>query len=174
MTIAIGILNYVLFYFAWIACIYGASVQKPWMGYLSTLIAVPLFLFLSKHKKAALLTLLFTLTGGFVIDTSFKLFQLIHYESSSYFGAPLWILCLYAVFATSIDTSLKWLLNRIWLTVPLGFIAGPLSYRAAQIAGAITFLKSPVLTLLIIALSWSLFLPAVFLFFNRQIKNNLN
>ncbi len=168
MVWAIGILNYVLFYLGWVACIYGAAIHEPWMGYLTTLVAVPLFFYLSVHKKAVINTLIFTLMGGFILDTSFSYFKLIHYESQYYFGAPLWILCLYAIFATSIDSSLKWLQNRIWLAIPLGFISGPLSYRAAAEIGAITFLASPLLTLLLIGALWTVFLPAVFFVFNRS------
>jgi hypothetical protein len=161
----LGIINYALFYLGWFLCLYSATHGKPWIAIFSGLFVTAFFFFIAKEKKPLVLTLLYTLFIGFWIDTSFKYFHLISYETSwSFFrgGAPFWILSIYALLATSIDTSLLWLSNKVILSMILGFVGGLLSYRGAALVGAITFEQNIYVCLVIIGIVWAIFLPSIF------------
>jgi hypothetical protein len=72
---------------------------------------------------------------GLVIDGVAAASGLLRYASPSPalppHGAPMWILMLWACFATTINRSLAILQRRPWLAALLGGIGAPLAYAAA-------------------------------------------
>jgi hypothetical protein len=72
--------------------------------------------------------------------------------------APYWIIMLWALFATTINSSLAWLKQRYLLAALLGAIAGPAAYYAGNRLGAVE-LAHPEQALLALALGWSIWLP---------------
>ncbi|MFM2120962.1 MAG: hypothetical protein RL722_2430 [Pseudomonadota bacterium] len=75
---------------------------------------------------------------------------------------PYWLSALWALFATSLNVTLRALRGRGWLGVllcaALGGVAGPLAYAGGVRLGAATFLDIP-LALTALALEWALMLP---------------
>ena len=72
--------------------------------------------------------------------------------------APPWILALWALFASTLNVSLRWLRGRIVVAVVLGAVAGPLSYWAGVRMGAVEFTQ-PVVALVALAVGWAVFTP---------------
>ena len=81
-------------------------------------------------------------------------------------GAPVWILMLWACFATTINRSLSVLRERRWLGALLGGLGAPMAYLAAARGwGAVQLSLWPGAAW--IAASWALALPWL-LFVNRD------
>src|SRR3546814_5025428 len=76
--------------------------------------------------------------------------------------APIWILALWVGFILSINHSLHFLRERIWLAALLGAVSGPAAYYAAGNGfSAISFGIPLPLLLPTLALAWGLLLPAL-------------
>lgn len=77
--------------------------------------------------------------------------------------APYWIVCLWVLFATTLNVSMRWLSGRYLLAAVFGAVGGPLSYLAGAALGAMTFFETtPALTAL--ALVWAFVMPALMWF----------
>ena len=72
--------------------------------------------------------------------------------------APHWIIALWALFATTLNLSLRWLHGRWWLSALFGAIAGPLAFYAGSRLGAVRF-SEPAIALAWLALGWGLLTP---------------
>ena len=75
---------------------------------------------------------------------------------------PLWLCCLWLGFAAVLGRSLAWLAARPLVCSVAGAIAFPLNYWAGQRLGAVDFAYSLPLILAVLALIWSIVLPAMF------------
>jgi hypothetical protein len=53
--------------------------------------------------------------------------------------APVWIIAMWAGFATLLHVALRWLLPHRWLAALLGAVGGPLAYYAGMRLGAVNF-----------------------------------
>lgn len=78
---------------------------------------------------------------GIVIDSLLQALGLISFSHSlSFFGistAPLWLICLWLAFATTLCHSLFWLRNKTWAIALLSASGVPLSYYAgAKFSGS--------------------------------------
>ena len=71
---------------------------------------------------------------------------------------PLWMMALWANFATTLNLSLAGLQIRPWLAALLGLVGGPLAYSGGAGLGAMSFV-SPLPALIALALGWALLTP---------------
>ena len=79
----------------------------------------------------------------------------VHFASAWPAGlAPYWMLSLWIVFATTLNHSLRWLMNRPVAAALAGAIGGPLAYLAGAKLGALSIV-TPAVTLPFIALLWT-------------------
>lgn len=76
---------------------------------------------------------------------------------------------MWGLFATAINSSLKWLNNRYALAFVLGAIFGPLSYRAGAAFGAATFPYGEIISLIILAGIWGVVLP-LWIWLNQKLS----
>lgn len=75
-------------------------------------------------------------------------------------GIPLWLILLWAAFATLLNHSLRWLRGRWLLAIVLGALGGALSYWSGAQLGAIPPLA--LTDVLVIAGYWAIFTPLMF------------
>ena len=71
---------------------------------------------------------------------------------------PLWLIGLWAAFATLLPICFRWLYNRLWLAGVLGAVSGALSYVSGGKLGAL-MVNGDGLGLVWIAAEWGLALP---------------
>ncbi|MBM3385565.1 MAG: DUF2878 domain-containing protein [Betaproteobacteria bacterium] len=72
--------------------------------------------------------------------------------------APVWMVALWALFATTLNVSLRWLREWPVLGVLFGAIGGPVAYYAGERLGALQF-ADPLLGLTAVAAGWALAMP---------------
>jgi hypothetical protein len=155
--------NICLYQVGWFACVFGAATGHPWlgMGLALGLLAVHLGLSAETRRQLTLMTAAGII--GLTIDTLqlwWGVFRFPHGTIVPWL-APLWVVVLWLQFAAILPYSLRWLSHRYWLSAVLGFLGGPLAYFAGEAAGAVVFLAPRFPHFLLVALCWSLALPAV-------------
>ena len=72
--------------------------------------------------------------------------------------APHWIIALWALFATTLNLSLRWLRSSLWVAALFGAIGGPMAYLAGSKLGSVTF-SSTSTAMLALAAGWAIFTP---------------
>ena len=92
---------------------------------------------------------------GTLFDTLLLQATLVSYLSPVPFDdiAPVWIVALWACFATTLTTGLRWLNNRVLLAFAFGFIGGPLAYLGGEALGAVVVAPGS-LNLFMLAVAW--------------------
>lgn len=73
----------------------------------------------------------------------------------------IWIFALWINFASMINTCLRWLRRRWWLSAALGAIAGPLTYYGGAKLGAVTLSSPPTVSLLAVAVEYAVLVPVM-------------
>ena len=167
-----GIVNYLGLQLGWLACAWGAANGRVWLGPLIVVVHLGIHLWWSESRRRETIFITIVTLLGLLVDSVQKVTGLVIYAAdfpAIPWLAPAWIVAMWALFATAISTSLKWLQGRYLLAVVLGAIFGPLSYRAGAALGAASFSKGEFFSLGILALIWGLVLPAL-LWINQKLK----
>lgn len=148
------LLNIAMFQVGWAACVLGGNT----IAVVYTLIAVLMhFQFFIKNKVELYIILAFT-SVGVIWDSLLIYFGALSFSNSPV-SAPLWLACLWLLFACTLNHSLAWLKSKLLIAAFLGAVAAPLSYLAGIKLGAASVLISLPVSMLIIALGWMLILP---------------
>jgi hypothetical protein len=163
LKIVKGLFNIALAYGGWVLSLHEVIHGRP---YSAVLAVVPFILihFATTQEKLPDLKLLLTMALlGTVLDSLYIALGLIHYNGGySPYIAPLWVTALWALLSISINHSLSWLQDNLWMASLFGAIGAPISYLAAIKLGAGTLTAPPWLVLTAIGLAWSLLFPALF------------
>jgi hypothetical protein len=77
-----------------------------------------------------------------------------------------WLVALWALFATTLNGSLRMLQGRPWLAAGLGAVGGPLAYYAGARLGALELVQ-PAAMMAALALAWALATPLLLLLARR-------
>ena len=127
------IANFALFYAGWFASVYFHDARSL----LAVAAAVGLHIALSGTKDARIIG--WAILIGTLADTLLERSGLLRYEGGPrlLFFCPLWIAGLWALFGTTLHSSLGWLKGRPVTGALLGAIGGPLSYYTAARFGAV-------------------------------------
>lgn len=150
-------LGFQLCWFAWVA---AAAHGALWLGALATVLFAVWQLAISPYRIADMTLILICLAAGMVIDGTFAATGLIVYALPGPLPAPLWILGLWAVFALTLNHSLRFLGGRPLLAAVLGSLGAPLAYfAAAEGWHAARFGGQPLLTLALLGLCWAALVP---------------
>jgi hypothetical protein len=151
--------NYAGLQIGWLACALGAAWGYPWVGPLVVAghVALHLGWMTRTRPRAEVIFILLVSALGLLVDGAQKASGLLTYASdnSTPWLAPYWIVAMWALFATSFSTSLKWVPGRYWLAAVLGAIFGPLSYAGGAQLGGIEFNYPYYFTMLVMGLIWA-------------------
>jgi cell division protein FtsW (lipid II flippase) len=72
--------------------------------------------------------------------------------------APYWMVAMWALFATTLNVSLRWLRPHVGLAALIGAVGGPAAYYAGARLGAIEFTVAGA-AMAAIALGWAVLTP---------------
>jgi len=165
-------LNLVLFHLVWLVCILANNTLA--------LAATILFLgihsvFYVDHKKEWLIIAGFTLVGVIVDSLQMNLGYIIFSGSikidvvdTHVLLPPIWLVCLWIAFATTLAHGLFWFAKHLKLAALCALVSVPVSYYFGAILSGST-LVTGVKFLLIEGAIWSILFP-VGLMFSRQLK----
>jgi hypothetical protein len=168
MTKTPVIINFINFQLGWFACALGAAAGWPWAG-----VAV-VFAIVAWHLSRVIeprreLTLILAAAGiGALWDSTLAALDWIQYPNGILIDgtAPVWMIALWMLFATTLNVSLAWLKPRLLLAVAFGAVGGPLAYLGGAKLGALVFVhETPALVAL--ALGWGVLTPVLLLLARR-------
>lgn len=162
------IANLVLYQIAWFACILGGGHGKPWFGVLVVLAVVIYHLYTAIRPALELRLIAAAALIGAVWDSFLVAAGWLVYPSGVLINntAPYWIVALWVVFATTFNVSLVWFKSRLLAASVFGAIGGPLAYLAGERLGGVVMVE-PAVSLLALAVGWSLWMPLLMLLSRR-------
>jgi len=159
------LLNFALFYLGWLACVVGAGRGQLWLG--PAVVAVLLLVHLWSAPRRAQETWLVLGIGllGFAVDTLQASAGLYAFTGTSVVPwlCPPWMVALWMIFATTLNSSMAWLAGRYRVAAALGALCGPVSYLAGARLGAIELSSNALVSLGGIAIAWALAMPTLLL-----------
>ncbi len=163
MGINVFIINILLFNIGWLGCVLGGStVALP----LTIAISWIHFSFVSGERGEAGFLAVVTLLGV-LVDALFFQFGVLALTAGddtllqASAIAPLWMVCLWWLFATTLNHSLQWLQAHPWLALVLGALAGPSSYLAGSRLSDVAIGEPLAVSLAVLVIVWAAILPAV-------------
>lgn len=160
--------NFLLFQIGWFACVLGSVYSFPWLGTLTATLIVGYHIYRSQYPEREIWLVIVAIIIGGSWDSLLVWMQLISYNNGMWSAnlAPHWIIALWALFATTLNVSLRWMKGRWLIAVLSGLIAGPLAYYAGHRLGAVNF--SDISTALAaLAIGWSVFMPLLLMLSQR-------
>jgi hypothetical protein len=156
--------NFMGFQVAWFACVLGTAAGE--LGFVITIASVALVAHVvavrsERVREVALIALvvaLGSLVTGFNISVGAVTFGA---APIAYLGVPVFIVFLWALFATLLGHSLAWLQGRPLVAALSGLVGSPLSYRGAEALGAVQVHDDIVRGPLVLGLTWAVVVPLV-------------
>lgn len=157
------LINFLLYQVAWFGCVMGAAAGQPMVGVGLSILIIGLHLAWSTAPMTELRIILLTGIIGGLWETLIVQQDWVRYQGLTWAGLPpLWIVALWLGFATTFNSSLRWLQPRTGLASLLGLIGGPLAWVAGERLGALQLPDSG-LALMAIGLGWSVLMPGLLL-----------
>ena len=165
------IINFVLFQAAWFVCVLGASYDRTYVALLIATIILLIHFAIIKKRLLELKLILIAGIIGFFFDGALLNFDLIIYNDPGlpYPLTPIWIVMLWMIFAMTLNHSLAWLSQKIYISIFFGAIGGPLAYVAGEKLGSITLLSNN--SIITLSIGWALITPILIIIANKLNKN---
>jgi hypothetical protein len=154
--------NILLFQAGWFACVLGAAQGLPWIGVLAAAGVIGWHLWRATEPRREVGLIAAALALGLLFETLLVQSGWVHFEAGMLVegAAPYWMVALWAIFATTLNVSLRALRPRLWLAAALGAIGGPAAYYSGAQLGALEFAAAGA-ALTAIAAGWAVFVPAL-------------
>ncbi|PKM21546.1 MAG: DUF2878 domain-containing protein [Gammaproteobacteria bacterium HGW-Gammaproteobacteria-14] len=154
--------NFVIFQLLWLAAVLGAAEGFQWLG-LGALVVLLAWSWFCRADMAADRRIIgYGLTLGIAFELLLIGSGLIRYELQWWAAMPpIWILCLWAGFAQTLNHSLAWLKNRLSLAAVFGAVGSVMSMYAGIRFGAAQAPEGLQPLLVVYALGWSMMVPAL-------------
>lgn len=156
------VLNFLVYQAGWFACVLGAAYGWPWLGTTLVVLAMALHVRFAAQPRAEFILIACAVLIGLVWDTALAQSGVVVFANGSLIDntAPLWMLALWALLASTLNLSLAWLKSNVWGAIALGGIGGPLAYLGGARLGALTLPDSS-LALPVLALGWAILTPVL-------------
>jgi hypothetical protein len=154
------LINAAVFQAGWLCCVLAGANHLPWIGTATALLIVSWHVLGANNVQKELSLVLSAVGIGAVWDSLLVYAGLLQYPSGTLISgtAPHWIIAMWALFATTLNVSLRWLKYRPLLGAILGAAAGPAAYFAGYKLGGV---QIPDMATALLALSggWAILMP---------------
>lgn len=157
------IANALLFQLGWFAAVLSAAGDLPWIGVLSAAIVAAVHLARAARPRPELALLALAVVAGAIFETLIVQAGWLRFDGGMLAAgtAPVWMVALWANFATTLNVSMRLLRSRPLVAALFGAIGAPLAYYAGGKLGAVEFIATgPALGA--IAAGWFVLCPLLF------------
>ncbi len=157
------ITNFLLFQIGWFACVLGGANDQVTIGSMIALAVIAYHFYRATDAMQELRLLIVALIIGLVFESIVTSQGLARYSHGQVFEfiAPLWMILMWPLFATTLNLSMRWLKGIAPLLIAfLGALFAPLAYYAGNRLGAVEY-DDFILSMGIIAIAWAVLLPAL-------------
>jgi len=157
LTAMSSLINIAAMQVGWFACVLGAANQLPWIGTLVSLAVAALHLARAAQPRVEAALILWAVAIGMVLDSALASSGLLTFASGVWVAGftTHWMLGLWIGFATTLNASLQWLMQRPIVAIAFGAAGGPLAYGSGAKLGALT-LTSLATSLTVIGIGWAI------------------
>ena len=154
------LINFLAFQAGWFTTVLGAANGAPWLGPVAVLVVAGLHLWNNRRAGVELRLMVCAVLLGLAGDSLLLATGWIAYPNGEWLPgvAPYWIISLWALFATTLNVSMRWMSGRYLLAALFGAVGGPLSYLAGARLGAMSFVDT-VPALATLAIGWGVAMP---------------
>jgi hypothetical protein len=154
------VVNVVVYQCAWFACVLGAAANRPWIGVAAAATAVLLHLCLAPAPRRELPLILLAVLAGAAFESVLVASGWVRASPALLVGnlVPVWMVALWAAFATTLNVSLRALRRRYLITAAIAAVGAPLAYQAGAALGALQWVQATP-ALLLVAGGWAVLLP---------------
>jgi hypothetical protein len=161
--------NFIGFQVGWLACVLGAARGHVGLGVLVALLIVAVQLLLNSRPLRMLGLIGLAALLGLVWDTVPPALGLMQYPAGLWPApfAPVWIVVMWMLFATTLGGVMRSLQQRPWLAALVGAAGAPLAYFGGARLGALSLVR-PAPALLAEAAGWALLLPLLLIAARRM------
>ena len=162
------LINVAIFQAGWLCCVLAGANQLPWLGTVSALLIVIWHVLRAENGQKELSLVLIVIGIGALWDSLLVYTGLLQYPSGTLISgtAPHWIIAMWALFATTLNVSLRWLKYRPLPAAMLGAVSGPAAYFAGYKLGGVQF-PDMAAALLALAAGWAILMPLLMALSNR-------
>ena len=147
------LLNIILFQLGWFACVLGAANGYAREGAIVAALSVALHIARAPRPKREAMLALAAALLGLLFESALVWAGWVRVEEGIY-----WLVALWALFATTLNESLRMLQTRPWIAALFGAVGGPLAYYAGARMGALDFVQ-PAAMLAALAVGWAAATP---------------
>ncbi len=146
--------NAIVFNLAWLVCVLcGSLVALPAAA---LVIAIHLYLFSDNRSEAGLIVAVVLL--GIVVDSLLLRAGLLVSPQGGLWP-PIWLMCLWGLFATTLNHSLKWFQSHAVAAMVVGGLAGAMTYLMGTRLTDFSLKNPQMLTLMVMFIIWCLVFP---------------
>ena len=156
------LINFVLFQIGWFSVVISAAESQPRLGVIVIALVIAYHLYQSEQRSKEFLLVFTALCVGLIWDSLMVMSGLFIYTSGMFVSylAPYWILAMWALFATTLNLSLRWVKGRILIAAISGAVFGPMAYYAGYKLGAVE-ISNMQMAMLLQAMGWRIILPVL-------------
>ena len=154
--------SFALYQLGWFAAVLLAAHSRPWLAAAALVPFLALHLAYCARPARELRLLALAALIGLAWDSAVMATGWQHYAGGQVLAAlaPLWVVVLWAQFATLLRGPLRWLRGRPLLAALLGLVGGPLAWAGGARLGAVQ-LVPPMPALLLQAAGWAALTPCL-------------
>ena len=165
------IINFVLFQVGWFIGVLGATYNQTYFALTLSIVILMVHFAIIKNRILELKLIIIAGLIGLLFDGALLNFDLIIYNDPGlpYPLTPIWIVMLWMFFAMTLNHSLAWLRQKIYISILFGALGGPLAYIAGEKLGAITLLSTN--SIIILSIGWAFITPVLLIIANRLNRN---
>jgi len=162
------LINAAVFQVGWLCCVLAGANHLPWIGTATALLIVIWHVLGASDGRKELTLVLIVVGIGAIWDSLLVYAGLLQYPSGTLINgmAPHWIIAMWALFATTLNVSLRWLKYRPLPGAMLGAVSGPAAYYAGYKLGGVQFPNMDA-ALLALAGGWAVLMPLLMALSNR-------
>lgn len=156
-----------LFQVGWLLCVIGGTV----VALPTTAVVLAVHLHLAHQPRQELQFVVFAILIGLVCD--WLLLQAGVLRFGEAWLQPLWLLCLWPLFATTFSRVLRVFHGRLLLCAVMGAAAAPISYFGGSRLAGIELLEPLWLALLVIACTWAVVFPVMMTVHQKLLRRRI-
>jgi len=153
------LLNALLFQVGWFSCVLGGDLLAVVIT--ATILLVHSQWLMRSSREWLLIALVAVI--GISLDSFWSYNGLLQFPGVA-LGIPLWLACIWLLFATCLCHSFNWLQQRLLLASLLGAVAGPSSYLAGAAMADVVLGEPQLFSIALMALAWAFMFPLLLKF----------
>ena len=155
--------NFILFQLGWLSCVLGgASKDYSWAGVAVVAAIVAVHLMRADRIRNEIMLIAITAIIGTAWDSSLMMAGLFSFSNGVLIAGliPFWLIAMWALFATTLNVSMRWMKNKYLIASAFGAIGGPIAYYAGHRIGAVDF-NDTITALIAVGVGWAVIMPGL-------------